>query len=108
MEAVFILSLSILSLLIIGIFALCYLFLPPVGNGTEFMVVPVNIFTANNIHKKISYYAVRWKRIWKWHYFYDKKSMKQKDTHIVLFRTQKEAYNYINEKYLNEEIVWKG
>lgn len=109
MEAVFI-SLSILLLLIIGIVVLCYLFLPPVGNGTEFMVVPVNILTTNNIHKKISYYAIRWKRRWLWHYFYDiipSKTSKMTDTHIVLFTTQKDAYQYINDKYSKSEIVWK-
>ena len=110
MEAVFILSLSILSLLTICIFVICYLFLPPMGNGTEFMVVPVNLLTTNDIHENILYYAVRWKRRWMWHYFYDiipSKKSKINDTHIVLFTEQKDAYQYINDKYSKSKIVWK-
>lgn len=104
----FLIILLILSIFISGIFVICYLFLPPKANGVEFMVVPVYVRSKNtsvNVCKKDKYFAVRWKKKWIWHYFYDLKETKR-DTHLVLFHTGKEAYDYINKKYQKSNVKW--
>lgn len=72
------------------------------------MVVPIFIKSKNasvNVCKKDKYYAVMWKKKWLWHYFYDVKE-DMRDTHLVLFHTEKEAYDYINKKYQKSNVLW--
>ena len=72
------------------------------------MVVPVYVRSRNtsvNVCKKDKYFAVLWKKKWIWHYFYDLKENKR-DTHLVLFHTEKEAYDYINKKYQKSNVKW--
>lgn len=72
------------------------------------MVVPVYVRSRNssvNVCKKDKYFAVLWRKKWIWHYFYDLKDNKR-DTHLVLFHTEREAYDYINNKYQKSNVKW--